>query len=117
VFSDAVGVVQSSGLDDGGIVRVESCSMRMGTGARALRTEMETILSDAMFEAQGSSVKFVLVTEAVANRSEKAVYLVRGQGGRAGSLVVNTLDWPNATVLGSPLKMAAKSGDTAETPL
>ncbi|QQK44497.1 ATP-dependent Clp protease, putative [Penicillium digitatum] len=52
----------------------------MGTGARALRTEMETILSDAMFEAPGSSVKFVLVTQAVAERKEHPIYLARGQG-------------------------------------
>ncbi|KAJ6040925.1 hypothetical protein N7444_009830 [Penicillium canescens] len=59
----------------------------MGTGARALRTEMETILSDAMFEAPGSSVKFVLVTEAVAERKEKPIYLARGQGGRFHAMI------------------------------
>ncbi|KKK18711.1 hypothetical protein P175DRAFT_0475908 [Aspergillus ochraceoroseus IBT 24754] len=59
----------------------------MGTGARALRTEMETILSDAMFETPGSSVKFVLVTEAVADRKEKPVYLARGQGGRFHAMI------------------------------
>ncbi|KAL2868737.1 putative ATP-dependent Clp protease [Aspergillus lucknowensis] len=59
----------------------------MGTGARALRTEMETILSDAMFETPGSSVKFVLVTESVAARNEKPVYLGRGQGGRFHSMI------------------------------
>jgi hypothetical protein len=35
---------------------------------------VETILSDAMFEAPGSSVKFVLVTEAVADRKEQPIY-------------------------------------------
>jgi ATP-dependent Clp protease ATP-binding subunit ClpX len=59
----------------------------MGTGARALRTEMETILSDAMFESPGSSVKFVLVTEAVAERKEKPIYLARGQGGRFHAMI------------------------------
>ncbi|KAL4802785.1 ATP-dependent Clp protease [Aspergillus unguis] len=59
----------------------------MGTGARALRTEMETILGDAMFETPGSSVKFVLVTEPVAERNEKPVYLGRGQGGRFHSMI------------------------------
>lgn len=67
--------------------KVAANAFTMGTGARALRTEMETILSDAMFEAPGSSVKFVLVTEAVANRSEKAIYLARGQGGRFHSMI------------------------------
>ncbi|CAI7651502.1 unnamed protein product [Penicillium glandicola] len=59
----------------------------MGTGARALRTEMETILSDAMFEAPGSSVKFVLVTQAVAERKEQPIYLARGQGGRFHAMI------------------------------
>jgi ATP-dependent Clp protease ATP-binding subunit ClpX len=48
---------------------------------------METILSDAMFETPGSSVKFVLVTEPVAERNEKPVYLGRGQGGRFHSII------------------------------
>ncbi|KAJ5093102.1 ATP-dependent Clp protease ATP-binding subunit clpX-like [Penicillium angulare] len=62
-------------------------AFKMGTGARALRTEMETILSDAMFEAPGSSVKFVLVTEAVANREDQPVYLARGQGGKFHAMI------------------------------
>ncbi|KAE8318689.1 P-loop containing nucleoside triphosphate hydrolase protein [Aspergillus transmontanensis] len=59
----------------------------MGTGARALRTEMETILSDAMYETPGSSVKFVLITESVAARKEKPIYLSRGQGGRFHAMI------------------------------
>ena len=62
--------------------RIAANALSMSTGARALRTEMETILGDAMFEAPGSSVKFVLVTEAVAARNEGAVYFSRGQGGK-----------------------------------
>jgi ATP-dependent Clp protease ATP-binding subunit ClpX len=66
----------------------------MGTGARALRTEMEAILGDAMFEAPGSSVKYVLVTEAVARREEGAVYFGRGQGGRFHALIAQEEgDW------------------------
>ena len=67
--------------------KVASNAFTIGTGARALRTEMETILSDAMFEAPGSSVKFVLVTESVAARKSKPVYLSRGQGGRFRALI------------------------------
>lgn len=67
--------------------KVASNAFTMGTGARALRTEMETILSDAMFEVPGSSVKFVLVTGAVANREEKPIYLARGQSGRFHSMI------------------------------
>ncbi|KAL5365397.1 P-loop containing nucleoside triphosphate hydrolase protein [Aspergillus floccosus] len=67
--------------------KIAGNAFTMGTGARALRTELETILSDAMFETPGSSVKFVLVTEAVANREEKPIYLARGQGGRFHSMI------------------------------
>lgn len=66
---------------------IASNALSMGTGARALRTEMETILGDAMFEVPGSSVKYVLVTEKVAKREEGAIYLGRGQGGRFHSLI------------------------------
>ncbi|RLL99181.1 hypothetical protein CFD26_107121 [Aspergillus turcosus] len=69
--------------------KVAANAFTMGTGARALRTEMENILSDAMFETPGSSVKFVLVTEAVADRKEKPIYLARGQGGRFHSLIAD----------------------------
>ncbi|KAF9886656.1 hypothetical protein FE257_011296 [Aspergillus nanangensis] len=67
--------------------KIAGNAFTMGTGARALRTELETILSDAMFETPGSSVKFVLVTEAVAHRQEKPIYLARGQGGRFHSMI------------------------------
>ncbi|KAL4821577.1 P-loop containing nucleoside triphosphate hydrolase protein [Aspergillus spinulosporus] len=67
--------------------KIAANAFTMGTGARALRTEMETILSDAMFETPGSSVKFVLVTENVAERKEKPVYLGRGQGSRFHSMI------------------------------
>jgi ATP-dependent Clp protease ATP-binding subunit ClpX len=73
---------------------VASNALAMGTGARALRTEMEAILGDAMFEAPGSSVKYVLVNEAVAKREERCVYLGRGQGGRFHALIAQEEgDW------------------------
>lgn len=61
---------------------VASNALTMGTGARGLRTEMERILGDAMFEGPGSSVKYVLITESVAKREEGAVYFSRGMGSR-----------------------------------
>lgn len=71
-----------------------SNALAMGTGARALRTEMETILGDAMFEAPGSSVKYVLVTERVARREEGAIYFGRGQGGKFHALIAQEEgDW------------------------
>ena len=73
---------------------IASNALAMGTGARALRTEMEAILGDAMFEAPGSSVKYVLVTEKVARREEGAVYFGRGQGGRFHALIAQEEgDW------------------------
>ena len=69
-------------------------ALAMGTGARALRTEMEAILGDAMFEAPGSSVKYVLVNDAVAKREERCIYLGRGQGGRFHALIAQEEgDW------------------------
>ena len=68
---------------------VATNALTMGTGARALRTEMEAILGDAMFEAPGSSVKYVLITEKVAKREEGAHYLGRGQGGRFHTMIAN----------------------------
>ncbi|OQE42046.1 hypothetical protein PENCOP_c004G00934 [Penicillium coprophilum] len=67
--------------------KIAANAFAMGTGARALRTEMETILSDAMFEAPGSSVKFVLVNQAAAERKEQPIYLARGQGGRFNAMI------------------------------
>ncbi|KAJ5761030.1 hypothetical protein N7520_008186 [Penicillium odoratum] len=77
---------------------IASNAFKMGTGARALRTEMETILSDAMFEVPGSSVKFVLVTGAVAKREEKPVYLARGQGGKFHAMIsAEESEWEDKT--------------------
>lgn len=67
--------------------KIAANALAMGTGARALRTEMEMLLSDAMYEAPGSSVKFVLVSVAVAERKVKPVYLGRGQGGKFHSMI------------------------------
>lgn len=51
--------------------------LNRSAGARALRTEMECVLSDAMFEAPGSGVAYVLVTERAANRKEKVAFFTR----------------------------------------
>lgn len=78
--------------------KIAANAFTMGTGARALRTEMETILSDAMFEAPGSSVKFVLVTQAVAERKEKPIYLARGQGGKFHAMIsAEESEWEEKT--------------------
>lgn len=59
---------------------IAKTASNMGTGARGLRTVMERLLADAMFETPGSGVKYVLINEDVANRKCGAVYFGRGQG-------------------------------------
>ena len=51
----------------------------MGTGARGLRTCVERLLEDASYHVPGSSVKYVLVTEAAAQRKARPEYFIRGQ--------------------------------------
>jgi ATP-dependent Clp protease ATP-binding subunit ClpX len=53
----------------------------MGTGARGLKTVLERLLGEAMFEAPGSMTKHILVTGAVARREIAPVCLGRGQQG------------------------------------
>jgi ATP-dependent Clp protease ATP-binding subunit ClpX len=59
---------------------IASAAAKMGTGARGLRAVMERLLGDAMFEAPGSGVKYILVTEAVAERKRAVMYFGRGEG-------------------------------------
>ncbi|KAM0713619.1 hypothetical protein Q7P37_010581 [Cladosporium fusiforme] len=61
---------------------IATTASKMGTGARGLRTVMERLLADAMFETPGSSVKFVLITGDVADKKAAAVYFHRGQQGK-----------------------------------
>jgi len=61
---------------------IASTASKMGTGARGLRTVMERLLADSMFETPGSGVKYVLITEDVANKRSGALYFVRGELGR-----------------------------------
>jgi len=56
-----------------------SSALAMGTGARGLRTVVERLLSDAMFEAPGTSIKHVLVDESVAQRKQPPIYFSHGQ--------------------------------------
>ncbi|KAI9800434.1 MAG: hypothetical protein M1833_003320 [Piccolia ochrophora] len=62
-------------------------ALGMSTGARGLRTVLERLLGDAMFEAPGSSIKFILVTEAVAQKKEAPIYLARGQEHKFHSII------------------------------
>ncbi|KAJ9630857.1 ATP-binding protein [Taxawa tesnikishii (nom. ined.)] len=53
---------------------VAETAAQMGTGARGLRTVMERLLSDAMFETPGSNVKYVAITEDVAKKQCGPLY-------------------------------------------
>jgi len=51
-----------------------------GGGARALRSVMETLLLDPMYECPGSSVRYVLIDESVARGENRAHYWSRSEG-------------------------------------
>ncbi|CCX06439.1 Similar to Mitochondrial clpX-like chaperone MCX1; acc. no. P38323 [Pyronema omphalodes CBS 100304] len=59
---------------------VAKSALGMGTGARGLRTVVERLLGDAMFESPGTSIKHILITSSVAKRLEAPLYFSRGQG-------------------------------------
>ncbi|KAL8944944.1 MAG: hypothetical protein Q9216_000105 [Gyalolechia sp. 2 TL-2023] len=62
-------------------------ALGMGTGARGLRTCCERLLTETMFEAPGSSIKYVAVTEQVAKKECAPLYFPRGQVGRFREVV------------------------------
>ena len=91
---------QLSGVElrftSGSLREIAKSSLGMGTGARGLRTCVERLLGEAMFEAPGmsckkifvdldltcspgSSIKHILITEVVAQRKQAPIYLARGQ--------------------------------------
>ena len=52
---------------------IAKSAQAMGTGARGLRTVMERVLGDAMYEAPGSGVRFVLVNEAASQGKQRVM--------------------------------------------
>ncbi|KAL8903628.1 MAG: hypothetical protein Q9207_003803 [Kuettlingeria erythrocarpa] len=64
------------------LVEIAKSALGMGTGARGLRTCVERLLTETMFEVPGSSVKYVVVTGKVARRECAPMYFPRGQGSR-----------------------------------
>ncbi|KZF20602.1 P-loop containing nucleoside triphosphate hydrolase protein [Xylona heveae TC161] len=84
---------QLSGIElkftSGALREVAKAAIGMGTGARGLRTVMERLLADAMFEAPGSSIKFILVNQAAAQKKEALIYLARGQQFKFHSLIAS----------------------------
>ena len=90
----------------GALREIARSSLGMGTGARGLRTICERLLTETMFEAPGmlqncgtwismcvtnsglgSSIKHVLVTQAVAQRESRPIYLPRGQQHKFHALI------------------------------
>ena len=71
----------------GALRAVAKSALGMGTGARGLRTVVERLLAESMFEAPGSSIKHILITEDVAKRKCPPVYLARGQQVRFQNLL------------------------------
>lgn len=71
----------------GALREVAKSALGLGTGARGLRTVCERLLTETMFEAPGSSIKYVLMTEAVAQRKSAPIYLARGQQHRFEQMI------------------------------
>lgn len=78
----------------GALHAVAETAERMGTGARGLRTVMERLLGDSMFEAPGSSIKHIAVTEDVARRKSAAVCFSRdGKASFHGLIAKDEEEW------------------------
>ncbi|KAK6341095.1 hypothetical protein TWF696_009398 [Orbilia brochopaga] len=76
------------------LMDIAKASMAMDTGARALRTLLERLLSDAMFEAPGSSIRHILVNSDAARFKQAPAYFARGQQDRFHSLyATEEIEW------------------------
>ena len=107
---------QLSGIElrftSGALREVARSASGMGTGARGLRTVMERLLGDTMFEAPGSQIRHVLITESVAQRKVAPVYFVRGQQARFHALIAaEEEEWE---MRGSPTGGAGVAGSVSE---
>lgn len=59
---------------------IAQTGLELGTGARGLRTAVEMLLGEAMYEVPGSSVRYVLVDARAARRKGRVGYWSRGKG-------------------------------------
>ncbi|KAG9532033.1 ClpX, ATPase regulatory subunit, partial [Aureobasidium melanogenum] len=66
---------------------IAETAFTMGTGARGLRTVLERLLGESMFEAPGSDIKHIAITEDVAKRNSPALYFTRDGKTRFNSLI------------------------------
>jgi len=91
---------------------IAKSALTMGTGARGLRTVVERLLSDAMFETPGTSIKHVLVNREVASKKQPPLYFARGQRHTMDSLITaeeeNWVAAGNKSVLGVQVEEAAQ---------
>lgn len=71
----------------GALREVARTASTMGTGARGLRTVLERLLGEAMFETPGSPVKHILITKNVAKRKSAPIYFNRGQSHTFHSMI------------------------------
>ncbi|KFY49731.1 hypothetical protein V496_09845 [Pseudogymnoascus sp. VKM F-4515 (FW-2607)] len=60
---------------------IAQTGLELGTGARGLRTAVEMLLGEPMYEVPGSSVRYVLVDARAARREGRVGYWSRGKGG------------------------------------
>ncbi|KAL2350444.1 P-loop containing nucleoside triphosphate hydrolase protein [Cryomyces antarcticus] len=74
-------------ITSGALSAIATSASTMGVGARGLRTVLERLLGEAMFELPGSGVKYCLITEAVAKREVGPVYLGREGKARFHALI------------------------------
>ncbi|KAF2471376.1 ClpX, ATPase regulatory subunit [Lindgomyces ingoldianus] len=74
---------QLSGIElrftSGALREVAKSAGGMGTGARGLRTVLERLLGESMFETPGSHIKHILITQDVATLKSAPLYFHRGQ--------------------------------------
>ncbi|KAF2754959.1 ClpX, ATPase regulatory subunit [Pseudovirgaria hyperparasitica] len=71
----------------GALRQVAKSAAEMGTGARGLRTVLERLLGETMFETPGSPIKHVLVTERVAQKLQAPIYMPRGRQAQFNALI------------------------------
>ncbi|GAA5867926.1 hypothetical protein JCM3774_004726 [Rhodotorula dairenensis] len=102
---------------------VAAQAVKKQTGARGLRRIMENVLLDSMFEAPQSSIRYVLITEAVVTAGAPAKYYSRSQkhlfeidhtaedesiaASEVGATADNGANKPAAADLAKPKKRAA----------
>ncbi|MCJ1432121.1 hypothetical protein MMC27_001477 [Xylographa pallens] len=106
---------QLSGVElrftSGSLREIAKSSLGMGTGARGLRTCVERLLGEAMFEAPGSSIKHILITEAVGQRKQAPIYLARGQQHRFHAMFAAEEEEWEARMRQSRGEEASEDGD------